>query len=161
VSRREQRQTRPTLSMSEDGEVHHDLEETAVAEDGAAEELPNLRVDDVVPAHLVAERLAKQIVVAVDFSQVTDDSAMRVLIDRCTTLFKECPGACPVTFLVQSPGEVLLTLRVSDQWRVHPTTELVSGLRAIWGSDRITLVVTANTGKEQRAANTMASAHSD
>jgi DNA polymerase-3 subunit alpha len=158
VSRREQRQSRPAMFIGEDGEPHPDLEESAPAEDAGQEELPNLRVDDVVPAHLVAERLAKQIVVDVDFTNAKDESATRALIDRCTTLFKECPGACPVNFLVHSPGNVLLTLRVAEQWRVHPTTELVSGLRAIWGNDRITLVVAANAAKEQAAPN-MASSY--
>ncbi|MHC5068486.1 MAG: hypothetical protein ACYTF0_07835, partial [Planctomycetota bacterium] len=53
--------------------------------------------------------------------------------DATERLLREYDGECPVQLLVQTPGDVLLTLELGERWRVHPARTLLEALAAIWG----------------------------
>jgi hypothetical protein len=145
VERRERRNSRPAPAPAPDeGEaLTPDGEDHAQPEAASHEELPSLRIAEVVPAHLVIERLARELVVAIDLDACLDPAAVRALVESSTTLFKEHSGACPVTLQVHTPGEVLLTLKLGERWRVHPCHELLERLRALWGTARVSVVCAA------------------
>jgi DNA polymerase-3 subunit alpha len=156
VERRERRPQRPLLA-TEDGELPPGEGEEGggvIADAPATEELPSLKISDVIPAHLICERLAREIVISVDAATAGDAAAVRRLIAPSETAFKEHPGACPVSVQVRTPGDVLLTLKLGERWRVHPAQELVGKLRAIWGGDAVRVVTEVQpvaTGRERFA----------
>ncbi|MFW5859102.1 MAG: DNA polymerase III subunit alpha [Planctomycetota bacterium] len=100
------------------------------------EELPSLIVEEMVPVELVHERLTREVVIAVDALETQSEQR----IAGTATLLKEHPGHCPVSLAVQTDADVLLTLAAGDRWRIHPTAELITGLRAIWGERAVTTV---------------------
>jgi len=128
VDERDRRRQAPSRPIdTEDGEP--DPEAAMAAEDETPDELPSLILKDVVPVHLLQERLTSEITIEVDAqSQGTREV---VATER---LMREHSGSCPLRLLVQTPNEVLLTLQVGPHWNVHPTAELLSGLREIWGA---------------------------
>jgi hypothetical protein len=141
VERRERRQNRPPPTADE-GEVMPDGEEgggAMVVDAPAPEELPSLRIANVVPAHLVIERLTREIVVAADAADAVDAATVKRLVSHTETAFKEHIGTCPVGLQVHTGG-VMLTLALGERWKVHPSQELVGKLRAIWGADRVQVV---------------------
>jgi len=146
VERRERRSSRPP-PVTDDADVAvGEGEDAGVVEPAAqSDELPNLRITGVVPAHLVLERLAKEVVVTIDLDGGSDAGAVRALVDSCDTVFKENSGGCPVTLLVHTPGDVLLTLKLGERWRVHPSSALVERLRSLWGEQRVSVVCAART----------------
>jgi DNA polymerase-3 subunit alpha len=153
VERRERRAQRPAPGLDEGEAGPGEGDEVGMVPDApAAEELPSLRVSDVIPAHLVGERLTREIVVAVDVGLLgADQAGAKRLLDQCDTLLKEHQGACPVTLQVHTPGDVLLTLTLGERWRVHPSNELVERLRAIWGPERVTVVCVAKAPEPANA----------
>jgi hypothetical protein len=50
------------------------------------------------------------------------------LLAASETALKEHVGARPVTMLIHTPQEVLLTLALGEAWRVHPSHELLEKL---------------------------------
>ena len=118
----------------------HDDDEVAAPAEEVEEQpdrLPSLLVEDVVPSDLLEERLTREITVEIDASQGGADER----IAKTEALVKEHTGPCPLRFLVQTDVDVLLTVQVGDRWRVHPTKELITGLKKLWGDDNI---VTSN-----------------
>jgi DNA polymerase-3 subunit alpha len=103
--------------------------------DGEADALPSIIVAEMVPLHLVTERLAREIVVAVDARQAGEEARRRLAATEL--LFKENPGTIPVKFQVHTPQDVLVSLTTGEGWRVHATDALVAALEAIWGRRRI------------------------
>jgi DNA polymerase-3 subunit alpha len=146
VERRERRNSRPPPPSEEGEALTPDGEDHAQPEAASQEELPSLRIAEVVPAHLVIERLAREVVVTIDLDAGPDPAAMLALVESSGTLFKEHSGGCPVTLLVHTPGEVLLTLKLGERWRVHPCRELLERLRALWGTARVSVVCVARAG---------------
>lgn len=137
--RRRQRRPAPRAAGGDDeGEPVVAVEE---AEEDASDELPSLLVEDVVPVDQLAERLTREIVVSIDAGR--DDSAR---LARTESLLKEHPGACPLRMLVATPAQVLLTVRLGERWRAHPTPQLLAGLRGIWGAERVEQVMTELAG---------------
>ncbi|MDA3962821.1 MAG: DNA polymerase III subunit alpha [Planctomycetota bacterium] len=112
------------VATNDDGEVVADADHTEEEDD----DLPSLIIKDVVPVDLLHERLTSEIAIEVD----TEQHSKRQL-EETERLFREFQGSCPVHLLVQTANDVLLTLQVSPHWNVHPTRELMAGLRAIWG----------------------------
>jgi len=133
---RRQRQRRP-VRPPQDGEEELPVdagEDSAVVDaEPAAEEIPSLQIQEVIPATLISERLTRAIVLAVDAADVQDQQRMAAT----EALFREHPGLCPVRLLVHAPGEILLTLAMGDRWRIHPSRDLLAALRGIWGGERL------------------------
>jgi len=79
-------------------------------------------------------RMTRAVVIAVDVTDATDIPR----IAATEALFRENQGPdCPVRLLVHAPGDVLLSLALSDRWRIHPTRDVLAELRRIWGADRV------------------------
>jgi DNA polymerase-3 subunit alpha len=140
VERRERRSSRPPPPSDDAEPPLGDGEDAGPVEPPHSDELPSLRITEVVPAHLVLERLARELVVTIDLACAADAAQLLGLVDRCDMVFKEHSGGCPVTLLVHTPGDVLLTLKVGERWRVHPSSALVGRLRSLWGESRIAVV---------------------
>ncbi len=141
VERRERRAQRPAPGGGEEGELPGDEPGDAGLDAGGAdepkvEELPSLKISDVVPAHLVAERLTREIVVAVDASELTGDAA-QARVAGTETLLKENQGRCPVVFQVHTGNDVLLTVTPAAEWGLHPNAGALARLREIWGAGRV------------------------
>jgi DNA polymerase-3 subunit alpha len=131
VDERDRRRASPAPAASDD-EAPPDVE---VEE--APEELPSLIVSDVVPADLLTERLTKEVVLRVD---PKDPNGADDALEQTESLFKEHPGACPVLVEVYTPGDVLVRLSAGERWQVHPSRELIQGLRGIWGDRGVAAV---------------------
>ena len=97
-------------------------------EEDTVDQLPSLLIEEVIPVHLLTERLTSEIVIAIDG---TDDHQQA--IQSTQELLSEHSGEIPVTFMVQTGNDVLLTMQVGDRWTVYPTRELLDALRGIWG----------------------------
>lgn len=148
LDRRERRPQRPTGGGGDDGEVPPaDMDEGGESQ---AEALPNLRINDMIPATLAIERLTREIVLHLDTSTVTDPAEQAKLIQHSETAFKEHAGARPVTILAHTPQDVLLTLSLGETWRVHPSHDLLEKLRRIWGPENVR-VISAGLEELQRA----------
>ena len=141
VERRERRSNRPAPMAGDDVDLMSDGDEGAapMVESPAPEELPSLRIANVVPAHLVIERLTREIVIAADTTTAADAATVKRLVAHTETAFKEHVGICPVGLQVHAGG-VMVTLALGERWKVHPSQELVGKLRAIWGPDRVQVV---------------------
>ena len=113
----------------DDGAVAHQQEEQVVR-------LPSLQVANMIPMHLVSERLTRDITLAVGVDQVQERIA------RMETLFKENDGECPVTVLVHLPDGVALTLALGERWKVRPTLHLITELEQLWGRERVLIHAT-------------------
>lgn len=107
----------------EDGEASLDVDEDHV------EQLPSLLVDDVTPVHLIHERRTEAIEVTIDIEKFSTEQ-----LTELSETMSEYMGSCPVTLLIQTPNDVLLSTRVSKSWNVHPTPDLVDALSNICGS---------------------------
>ena len=92
------------------------------------DQLPSLLVEEVIPVHLLTERLTSEIVITIDG---TEDHSQAIA--TTSTLLGEHSGEVPVTFMVQTGNDVLLTLQAGERWTVYPTQDLIDQLRGIWG----------------------------
>ena len=137
LDRRERRPSRPVMT-SDDGEAP--IEEANAEEGDAAEVLPSLQISDVIPAALVIERLTREIVIHIDTTQCGDAGDIERRLKTSETALKEHPGARPLTMLIHTPQDVLLTLAFGEQWRIHPCHDLLEKLRAIWGREQIRVI---------------------
>jgi DNA polymerase III subunit alpha len=148
LDRRERRPQRPAGGSDDGGDVPPaELDEGGEAQ---AETLPNLRINDMIPASMAIERLTREIVLHLDTSAYTDASAQAELLQASETVFKEHAGARPVSVLAHTPQDVLLTLTLGEAWRVHPSSELLEKLRSIWGAGNVR-VISAGLEELQRA----------
>ncbi len=136
IERRE-RQRRPPPRMVQEGDEEPPIdagEDAPPAEaEAAVEILPSLLIQEVIPATAISVFTTRAVVIAVEATSAVD--AQR--IDATEALFREHAGKCPVRLLVHAPGDVLLSLALSDRWVVHPTRALLTELRRLWGADRI------------------------
>ncbi len=142
IDRRERQAQRPILNQ--DGDAPS--EDMGMEENSQSDELPSLRINDVIPASLIVERLTREIVIHVNGSaiQTIDDAESQLRASE--TALKEHPGERPLTVLLHTKEDVLLTLSLGEQWRVHPTNELLEKLRAIWGPQNVRII---NAGVEE------------
>jgi DNA polymerase III alpha subunit len=141
VDRRQKNQSRPTMGgagTASDGELPG--EDLTVDNESTPEELPSLRINDVIPASLVVERLTREVVVNIDGSQLEAPQDVEQRLKDCETALKEHPGARPLTVLVHTKQDVLLTLALGENWRIHPCHELLEKLRSIWGRDQVRVI---------------------
>jgi DNA polymerase-3 subunit alpha len=159
IDRRERRGQRPANGGGggggSGGGMHGEEEDSAPPPpeqadegEGEAEALPSIIVAEMVPLSLVTERLAREIVVAVDAGPAAaangkPDREARAATERqvaaTEALFKEHPGSIPVKFQVITPQDVLVSLQVGEAWRIHPTDAMVTRLEAIWGRGRVSV----------------------
>jgi DNA polymerase III subunit alpha len=139
LDRREKKNTRPTLN-SEEGEPVLMDEGEADATADAAEELPNLRINDVIPARLAIERLTREVVIQVNGGLIQNNDDIEQRLSASEIALKEHPGERPLSVLVHTPSDVLLTLVTGERWRIHPCHELLEKLRAIWGTDSVRVI---------------------
>jgi DNA polymerase III subunit alpha len=137
VERRERRSNRP-VGGDEGGEVPPVEMDEGVEQ--AVEELPSLRINDVIPAALAIERLTREVVVHLDATVLNDVQDQARRLRESETAFKEHAGARQVTMLVHTPQEVLLTLVLGEGWRVHPCQDLLEKLRRIWGAPNVRVI---------------------
>ena len=138
LDRRERKPARPAMNSDDSGEAP-----PAEMDDGAdaqAEVLPNLRINDVIPAAVAVERLTREVVLHLDAAALKDPDEQSRLLAASETALKEHAGARPVTMLIHTPQEVLLTLALGETWRVHPSHELLEKLRAIWGAGNVRVI---------------------
>ena len=145
LDRRERRPSRPLLS--DDGEPPMD---DAGMDESQPDELPSLRINDVIPASLVVERLTREVVVDIDGTTINNAEQIEKTLRAHETALKEHPGARPLTMLVHTPEDVALTLALGETWRVHPCHELLEKLRAIWGRDQVR-IISASLGELRQA----------
>jgi DNA polymerase III subunit alpha len=137
LDRRERRPSRPAIS-NDDGEAP--AEEAIIEESSAEDVLPSMHIADVIPASLVVERLTREIVIHIDTTQCGDEQDIDQRLKASETALKEHPGARPLTMLIHTPQDVLLTLAFGEQWRIHPCHDLLGKLRAIWGREQIRVI---------------------
>ena len=141
--------------MSDDGEpMAPDLDAGDDEGADAAEVLPSLIIDDMIPVDLVCERLTRQVTVRIDARR---HGAAQVA--ETELLLKENPGQCPVRLEVRTPGRVLLTLAPSDRWRLHPTRGALDRLRAIWGGEQVAIVADADPAALRRGEAAVGAGH--
>jgi hypothetical protein len=76
----------------------------------------------------------------VNAAELNDPHEQSRLLAASETALKEHAGARPVTMLIHTPQEVLLTLALGETWRVHPSHELLEKLRAIWGAGNVRVI---------------------
>lgn len=140
VERRERRAPTPTplvtADVDADGEVAVPEADEAHAPEAAAEILPSLIIQDCIPARLITERMTKEIHLTMDFAHMTIEDGRRRMADM-ETLFRENPGPCPVTTVLHTPDDVVLTVALGDNWKVHPHHNVLGRLRAIWGDTAV------------------------
>jgi DNA polymerase III subunit alpha len=136
LERRERRPQRQTVGGDDSEAPTGEMDEGG----DAAETLPNLRVNDMIPASLAVERLTREVVLHLDTSAYPDPSAQARLLQASETILKEHAGARPVSVLVHTPQDVLLTLTLGETWRVHPSNELLEKLRRTWGAENVRTV---------------------
>ena len=117
------------MQVGEDDEA----DPSAMVEDEKVDELPSLMVSDVVPVDLLTERLTK-IVVRLDGARA---HAPEQAMDSTAVLFKEHPGNCPMQMEVFTNDSVLVRMSLSDRWQVHPSRDLIGGLKGIWGEQAV------------------------
>ena len=123
------RQSAPSPSEEDEGAV------ATVVEEDHVEELPSLLIEDLVPVHLLTERLTREVVITL----AADDEANDERLAQTERVLTEHNGSCPLRFMIQT-GEALVTLQVADHWQVHPTDDLLRALQDIWGSERVIAV---------------------
>ena len=121
VDTRKRPAAQPTTNNEEPSADGNDEEEHV-------DQLPSLLVEEVIPVHLLTERLTSEIVITIDGTE--DHSAA---IAATKSLLSEHSGEIPVTFMVQTGNDVLLTLQAGERWTVYPTQDLIDQLRHIWG----------------------------
>ena len=149
LDRRERKPQRPVAASDDGGDVP-----SADLDDGNSEEksetLPNLRINDMIPAAMAIERLTREIVLHLDTSAYADPATQARLLQLSETALKEHAGARPVSILAHTPQDVLLTLTLGETWRVHPSHDLLEKLRAIWGTNNVR-VISAGLEELQRS----------
>lgn len=92
------------------------------------EESPKIVANDLFPLAQCRDQLVEHVEVMLAQAQMDDDS-----IERLTRILEKYPGACPVVFLVESPGERPIKIR-SQRLRVSPEPELFQELGQVLGS---------------------------
>ncbi len=143
VERRRRGGGAPRAQADEDGggEPHPDGDDADGGEGGAMHapdpepETASLIITDVIPARSAAERLTREVLIAIDGA--ADPAALRQRLDALATLISENQGETPIVIQVHVPGDVALTLRVGDDRRLRPTAPVLERLRALWGPGRI------------------------
>ena len=136
--REQRRQTRPPAEGEEESVTAADLggddDDHGVVPPPQEEQVvkvASLQVSNVVPIHLVSERLTKDITLALSADLLQEP------LSRMENLLKENDGECPITVLVHLPDGVALTLTLGQRWKVRPTLELVTKLQELWGPERV------------------------
>ena len=135
--REQRRQSRPPAETGGDeeggepAELGGDEEGAVHAQEEQVVRMPSLQLANLIPMHLVSERLTRDITLALSVDQVQDQ------LPRMQSLFTENDGDCRVTVLVHLPDGVSLTLALGDRWKVRPTSQLVAELEALWGKERV------------------------
>jgi DNA polymerase III subunit alpha len=144
LDRREKKNTRPVspgaFPASEEGDAAPMDEGDADSATDAAEELPSLRINEVIPAHFAVERLTREVVVHINGSVVQQPDEIQRRLSASEIALKEHPGERPLSMLVHTPADVLLTLVIGERWRLHPCHELLEKLRAIWGKESVRII---------------------
>ncbi len=120
----DKRQRRRRPAQTQDGNEANDGE----AMDDDTEEIPSLIIAEMVPIDLAGERLTREITLHVD----AEDPLTPQRLAQTRDLMAAHNGTCPVTALVQTGHDVLLTLRCGDGWQVHPSEAILAGLQDIW-----------------------------
>jgi DNA polymerase III alpha subunit len=92
------------------------------------EESPKIVASDLFPLAQCRHQLVEHIEVVLNQSQMDDDSTRQI-----TAILDKYPGACPVVFLVENPGERPVKIR-SKRLRVSPEPELFQELGQLLGS---------------------------
>ncbi len=92
------------------------------------EESPKIVANDLFPLAQCRHQLVEHVEVVLAQAQMDDNS-----IERLTRILEKYPGACPVVFLVESPGERPIKIR-SQRLRVSPEPELFQELGQVLGS---------------------------
>ncbi|HBE73053.1 MAG TPA: DNA polymerase III subunit alpha [candidate division Zixibacteria bacterium] len=92
------------------------------------EESPKIVANDLFPLAQCRHSLVEHVEVLLGQEHMDDD-----LTQRLTRILDKYPGACPVVFLVESPGERPIKIR-SQRLRVSPEPELFQELGQILGS---------------------------
>jgi len=92
------------------------------------EESPKIVANDLFPLAQCRHQLVEHVEVVLNQAQMDDDST-----ERITRVLEKYPGACPVVFLVESPGERPIRIR-SQRIRVSPEPELFHELGQALGA---------------------------
>lgn len=135
----------PTPAPAAGDDDDDDIAAPAEEREEQPDRLPSLLVSDMVPAHLLEERLTREITVEIDAAEGNIPERLA----KTEALVKDHTGPCPLRFLVQTDVDILLTVSVGDRWRVHPTRDLINGLRELWGADAV--VIASDVGSVSEA----------
>jgi DNA polymerase-3 subunit alpha len=96
-------------------------------------EEPKLRVDEVIPLDMVAQRWGQALRIELPSQMVNTP-----LVERLGVMLSASPGSCPLLIDLTYPGGAVRRLRVG-KFRVQPAPELIRKLSDLFGAERVVL----------------------
>lgn len=92
------------------------------------EESPKIVANDLFPLSQCRHQLVEHVEIMLNQAQMSDELTLKL-----TQVLEKYPGACPVIFLVESPGDRPLRIR-SQKLRVSPEPEMFQELGQVLGA---------------------------
>jgi len=87
---------------------------------------PKILAENVQLLSDLRERGTKEVQISLESSELNESSVIAL-----QGLFEASPGKCPVTMLVEYPGRKLVTIKLSEKYRVVPDDHLSDGVSVI------------------------------